>query len=301
MRFRVTVAVVLLAITFSLVGVGLYSSLDNAQNDPIVDEVKVDYSFKVMSFNVRTISFDLNGDPNDSIVLRAPLILEQIADENPDLIGCQEWTATHEYHIVKQLSKDYGYYAISRDGTPFGEMGAIFYKKERFELIESSTFWLSDTPNEISLGWDGGCHRICSTVLLKDLKSGKTIEFNNTHLDNKGVEAREKGTALITAQVVESEYPSIVVGDFNYNTKNYNYTYCTERMDDARLLSEGAVTTATYNGWDTSALNVGGYPIDHIMLKKDNFNVSGYKVLNYQINNLFASDHFAIVAVVEVK
>jgi endonuclease/exonuclease/phosphatase family metal-dependent hydrolase len=300
MRFRVTIVVVLLAITLSLVGVGVYNS--NFKVEGSNEEIEeVDYSFKVMSFNVRTISLGLNDNPNDSIVLRAPLILEQIASENPDLIGCQEWTATHEKNVAKPLSEKYGYYAISRDGTPFGEMGAIFYKKERFELIESSTFWLSDTPSEVSLGWDGGCHRICSTVLLKDLKSGKTIEFNNTHLDNKGVEARENGTKLITAQVVESEYPSIVVGDFNYNTKNYNYTYCTERMDDARLLSEGAVTTVTYNGWDTSALNVGGYPIDHIMLKKDTFNVSGYKVLNYQIDNLFASDHFAIVAVVEVK
>ncbi len=301
MRLRVTIAVVLLAITLSLVGVGVYSSLDTAHNDPIVDEGTVDYSFKVMSFNVRTISVGLNENPNDNIVLRSPLILEQINAEDPDLIGCQEWTAVHEINVAKPLSDEYGYYAISRDGSPLGEMGAIFYKKERFELIEATTFWLSDTPNEISLGWDGGSRRICSTVLLKDLKSGKTIEFNNTHLDNQGVEAREKGTKLITAQVVNSQYPSIVVGDFNYNTSNRNYEYCVERMDDARLISEGAVTTATYNGWDRELLNVGGLPIDHIMLKKDTFKASGYKVLNYLVDDLFASDHFAIVVVVEVK
>ncbi len=300
MRFRVTLVVILLAITLSLVGVGVYNS--NFKVEESNEEIEeVDYSFKVMSFNVRTISFDFNGNPNDSITLRTPLIISQINDEDPDIIGCQEWTFTHETQVAKLLSEKYGYYAISRDGLPIGEMGAIFYKKSRFELIEVNTIWLSDTPDEISIGWDGGCHRICTTARLKDLKSGEIIEFNNTHLDNKGNLARENGTKMITDIVTKSDYPSLVLGDFNYNTFNYNYRYCTEYMDDARVLSEGAITTATYNGWDTSALNVGGSPIDHIMLKKDTFNVSGYKVLNYLVDGLFASDHFAIVATLELK
>lgn len=297
MRFKITIAVLLLALTFSVCGVGIYVSLSD---DSVVEEPPVDYSFKVMSFNVRTLSIDLNRNPNDDIPLRAPLIIEQINDENPDLIGCQEWTFVHEVNIAKPLEEKYGYFAVSRDGSPFGEMGAILYKKERFELVESSNFWLSDTPEVISKGWDGGCHRICTTLILKDLKSGKNIQFSNTHLDNAGVEAREKGTKMVVDKVVNSELPAILVGDFNYNTDNYNYRYCIQNMDDARLIAPELIMTATYNGWDDRAI-LGGKPIDHIMLSKDDFNVRNYKVLNYKSQGLFASDHFAIVSVLEVK
>ena len=297
MRFKITIAVLLLALTFSVCGVGIYVSLSD---DSVVEEPPVDYSFKVMSFNVRTLSVDLNRNPNDDIPLRAPLIIEQINDENPDLIGCQEWTFVHEVNIAKPLEEKYGYFAVSRDGSPFGEMGAILYKKERFELVESSNFWLSDTPEVISKGWDGGCHRICTTLILKDLKSGKNIQFSNTHLDNAGVEAREKGTKMVVDKVVKSELPAILVGDFNYNTDNYNYRYCIQNMDDARLIAPELIMTATYNGWDDGAI-LGGKPIDHIMLSKDDFNVRNYKVLNYKSQGLFASDHFAIVSVLEVK
>lgn len=297
MRFKITIAVLLLALTFSVCGVGIYVSLSD---DSVVEEPPVDYSFKVMSFNVRTLSIDLNRNPNDDILLRAPLIIEQINDEDADLIGCQEWTFVHEVNIAKPLEEKYGYFAVSRDGSPFGEMGAILYKKERFELVESSNFWLSDTPEVISKGWDGGCHRICTTLILKDLKSGKTIQFSNTHLDNAGVEAREKGTKMVVDKVVNSELPAILVGDFNYNTDNYNYRYCIQNMDDARLIAPELIMTATYNGWDDEAI-LGGKPIDHIMLSKDDFNVKSYNVLNYKSQGLFASDHFAIVSVLEVK
>lgn len=297
MRFKITIAVLLLALTFSICGVGIYVSLSD---DSVVEEPPVDYSFKVMSFNVRTLSIELNRNPNDDIPLRAPLIIEQINDEDADLIGCQEWTFVHEVNIAKPLEEKYGYFAVSRDGSPFGEMGAILYKKERFELVESSNFWLSDTPEVISKGWDGGCHRICTTLILKDLKSGKTIQFSNTHLDNAGVEAREKGTKMVVDKVVNSELPAILVGDFNYNTDNYNYRYCIQNMDDARLIAPELIMTATYNGWDDGSI-LGGKPIDHIMLSKDDFNVRNYKVLNYKSQGLFASDHFAIVSVLEVK
>ncbi|MBQ8178434.1 MAG: endonuclease/exonuclease/phosphatase family protein [Clostridia bacterium] len=298
MRVKVTVVILLLALTISICGVGIYLSFEPSD---IQDVEEVDYSIKVMSFNVRTLSLDLNRHPNDDVPLRAPLIIKQIGEENPDLIGCQEWTAAHEYNIVKELGETYGYIVVSRDGSVIGEMGAIFYKKERFELIETSNFWLSDTPDEISKGWDGGCHRICTSVILKDLKSGKTIQFSNTHLDNAGAVARKNGTKMVIENMTKSQYPSILVGDFNYNNDNANYKYCIERVDDARLLAEGAITTATYNGWNKIFLQEGGKPIDHIMLSKDAFNVSSYKVLNKLEDDLFASDHFAVVAVVEVK
>lgn len=301
MKVRITVAVVFLAITIALCGVGIGSSFLQEKEDVPTTMVKEDYSFKVMSFNVRTINLDLSGHPNDNIQLRSPLIIEQIRAESPDLIGCQEWTASHEAFIQKKIANDYGYIVISRDGLPFGEMGAIFYKKARFELLENHTFWLSDTPEKISLGWDGGCHRICTTAVLKDLKSEKTLQFSNTHLDNKGIEAREKGTKMVVKEVEESSYPSILVGDFNYNNFNANYAYCIEKLDDARLIAEKSVTTATYNNWNENSLSIGGYPIDHVMLKKDCFLVEEYKVLNYLVNDLFASDHFALVVTLSIK
>ncbi len=302
MRFKITVVILLLAITIGVCGVGVYTSFisNDAKEAEKADEV--DYSMKIMSFNVRTLNLEFGRHPNDDVVIRAPLIIKQIEEEGPDLIGCQEWTAVHEANIVKEIEDIYGYISANRDGSIIGEMGAIFYKRDRFELIEASTFWLSETPDKISMGWDAACNRICTTAIFKDLKTNQIIQFSNTHLDHRGALARENSTKMVVKNVTDSQYPAILVGDFNYDVEDINYQYCIENLDDTRLLADGATTMITYHAWnETYITNATGLPIDYIMLKKDTFNVSSYNVLNKLVDGLFASDHFAVVAVIEVK
>lgn len=299
MRFKIAMVVLLVAITISLVGVGVLSDMNTPTS--MGEEPKIDYSFSVMSFNVRTYSFDLIKNPNDDIDLRTPLILSQVSDANPDIIGMQEWTFMHEGVLLEELMKTYGFIAQSRDGSIFGEKCAIFYKLERFELVESYTYWVSETPEELSLGWDASIYRICTVAILKDKLSGETIRFGNVHLDHVATEARIKGTRLVIDRAVESEYPAIQVGDFNYDTFSTNYSYCVEQMEDARLLAPDAITTSSYNGWNDAKIADGGFPIDHVFLTKGAFEVYSYDVLDYKVDGLFASDHFALVVKLELK
>lgn len=300
MRIKVAIVVLLLAITLGVVGAGVvYTTFNPTTNDPAVEEV--DCTMTVMSFNVRTVNFEFNKNPNDDIELRSPLMLKKIAEVNPDLIGMQEYLFGHETFMKPELLKTYDFVGESRDGSFFGEMSAIYYKKERFELIDSYTYWVSETPEKMSLGWDATIYRVCTVAILKDKLNDKVIQFGNVHLDHIAKLARENGTKLVIDRAVQSEYPAIQVGDFNYGITNKNYKYCTENMDDTRLVAPGAITTSSYNGWNEETINDGGSPIDHIFVTKNDFNVYSYKVHAELIDGLFASDHFPVVAKIELK
>lgn len=298
MRLKVTIAVLLLAITTGLLGVGLYTNFMPKEAE---EPEKIDCSFTVMSYNVRTLNMGIVKDPNDDIEFRTPLMLAQIADANPDIIGVQEWLFAHEGALKKELTKTYGFIGQSRDGTMFGEMSAIFYRLDRFELIDSYTYWVSETPEVLSLGWDATVYRVCTVAMLKDVKNGQIIRFGNVHLDHIARDARTNGTKLVIDRAVESEYPAIQVGDFNYDISTSMYKYCIENMDDTRLLAPGAVTTSSYNGWNKEKINDGGNPIDHIFVSKGDFNVYSYDVFDYLVDGWFASDHFPVVVKVELK
>ena len=299
MRFKLTIVVLLLAITLGLVGVGLYKDLFATYE--IEEPERVDCSITVMSFNVRTLNMGIVKDPNDDIELRTPLMLSQIADANPDLIGAQEWLFAHEGKFMKELLKTYEFIGESRDGTMFGEKSAIFYRKDRFELVDSYTYWVSETPEVMSLGWDATIYRVCTVAILKDLKNDKIIRFGNVHLDHIAPEASKNGTKLVIDRASESEYPAIQVGDFNYDITTDRYAYCIEKMDDTRLIAPNAVTTSSYNGWNKNKIADGGNPIDHIFVSKGDFNVYSYEVFSYLVDGLFASDHFPVVAKIELK
>lgn len=301
MRLKVTIVVLLVAITVGLVGVGLYTGLNKTPTNEPEEPQKIDCTITVMSFNVRTINFGIEKNPNDDIDLRTPLMLKQIADANPDVIGVQEWMFAHEGTLKEELLKTYGFVGQSRDGSFFGEMSAIFYKLDRFELVDTHTYWLSETPEKLSLGWDATIYRVCTVAYLKDKLNDKIIRFGNVHMDHIAAVAREEGTKLVIDRAVADEYPAIQVGDFNYDIKHPNYQYCIKNMDDTRLVAPNAFTTATYNGWRDSYIMNGGDPIDHILVTKDDFNVYSYEVLSYKVDGWFASDHFPVVAKIELK
>ena len=304
MRLKKTILVLLLALFVGVVGVGIVGceKIDDSgePNEPLT---KVDCSFTVMSYNVRTLNIDLSEtrNPNDDISVRGPLMISEIRKADPDIIGVQEWLFAHEAAMLNELNDDYEYIAVSRDGSIIGEMCAILYKSERFELVDTHTYWVSETPEVKSKGWDAKLYRICTVANLKDKKNGKVIRFGNVHLDNVAKLASENGTKLVIDRAGASEYPAIQVGDFNYDITSKNYEYCIENMDDARLVAPNAFTTSTYNGWNEKKIMDGGNPIDHCLVTKDAFNILSYEVYSHKVDGLFASDHFPVVIKMELK
>ena len=226
---------------------------------------------------------------------RMHLWANQLNNTLPDSLGVQEinsfWVAD-----LKELLPQYDYYGVKRGGDSNeeqSEMNGIFYLKDKYTLIESDTFWISETPDKESRFDGAGCHRVCSYVVLKNKSNGFTYIHLNTHFDNTSVEAQNLGGKLVSecAEKLTKKYenaPVVITGDFN----QYN------DGEAVRLLDSKGYTNAsnwdktpTYHGWgEVEDIE----PIDYIFTK--GFTPSDYKVHSKTNTETFISDHYMISA-----
>jgi endonuclease/exonuclease/phosphatase family metal-dependent hydrolase len=156
---------------------------------------------KIMSYNIRL------DTPQDSInqwPKRAYKVYALIKKYDPDLIGLQE-VLHHQLMDLLQNLPAYSYIGVGRDdGKTKGEYSAILYKKDRFEVINQNTFWLSETPELAgSKSWDAAITRVASWGKFKDLKSNKQFLMINTHFDHIGKEARKNSAILLKQRASE--------------------------------------------------------------------------------------------------
>lgn len=216
-----------------------------------------------------------------------------------DIFGIQEGFLEQLNDMQRNLTQ-YSYIGVGRDdGKEKGEHSAIFYKKERFTLIENGTFWLSDTdistPNK---GWDAALPRICTWGIFKDKKNGKKFIFMNTHFDHIGVIARRESAKLILQKAKEfaKELPLILTGDFNVDQQNEAYfTLANSKIvkDVYDLASFVYEPNSTFNDWGKSIKKQ--ERIDHIFITKP-FKVQKYAILTDTYLGKFPSDHFPVLA-----
>ncbi|MEN6387181.1 MAG: endonuclease/exonuclease/phosphatase family protein [Phycisphaerales bacterium] len=236
---------------------------------------------RVMSFNVRV---DLGGGWGN----RCDKVCDIMNDHNPDIIGVQEALA-HQISEMQAQLPNYANYAVGRnDGKSDGESCGIYYKKDRFTLMEKGTFWFSDTPDEVSHGWDTW-PRICTWVHLKDNSTGQGLYVYNVHLAaffSQG--ARQKSVRLLTKRIAErgTDDPFMVIGDYNMKLNNSAMKYLLN--EDGQTLYP-RMTDAWY-----SVHNDSGPRWDHISLSP------GIKVLSIELDERKASDHEALVANLEL-
>ena len=156
-------------------------------------------SIKVISYNVRCSG----GDGENHWDKRKHASLNMINDEKPTIFGLQEANPDQMQYLVENLPQ-YGYIGVGReDGVASGEHMAIFYLKEEVELLDGGTFWLSETPDTPSKGWDAACKRTCTWTKLKMKKTGTEFAYLNTHLDHVGKVAQREGLALIVRRAEE--------------------------------------------------------------------------------------------------
>ena len=147
-------------------------------------------SIKLISFNMRT-SWGRDGD--NSWPNRRHATAQMLRQEAPDVMGVQEAMQDQLYYIDTECPR-YARVGEDRDGgAEGGETMAVFYLRDRFELLDSGTFWISETPDNVSRGWDAACNRTVTWVELRDKSSGKEFFYFNTHLDHQGKIAREEG------------------------------------------------------------------------------------------------------------
>ncbi len=253
-------------------------------------------NIKMMSYNLRCIS------PTDwgkkGWFYRADLIVDDIAEEMPSVIGFQEATKWHYSYLVDSL-EGYDSVITYRDDAFNSEGCPIFYNTELYRLVDKGSFWLSETPETPSKSWGAQYNRVCSYVILTDKESGQDFVVFNTHLSHVSDEARINGIQVVLDKISEfGSLPSVIMGDFNAEEGSVTYNSVTENFLDAKYETENTSDSLTYNGWgDTEKYK----RIDYFMISKKGFKVNSYDVLSGIRNEVYTSDHCPIVLDVELN
>lgn len=210
-------------------------------------------TLSVISFNIR---MGEGKDGTNSWQFRCPATIYMLRDKQPDIFGLQE---AYDYQVlfIRENMLDYKSVGVGReDGKHEGEHMSIFYNKKKISLLKWGTFWLSETPEKPSMGWDAACFRTATWALMKDKRSGHKFYYVNTHLDHVGKTAQREGLALIVERIRAINpdgYPMVLTGDFNVESSDPVLTDLNKMMKDARVTAERTDSLNSFNGWGKSS------------------------------------------------
>jgi endonuclease/exonuclease/phosphatase family metal-dependent hydrolase len=267
-------------------------------------------SVKIMSYNIR---LDTEADSVNQWKNRSDKVIGLIKKYNPDLFGVQEALHNQMQDLQKGLS-EYSYVGVGRDdGKEKGEYSAIFFKKEKFEVIKENTFWLSDTPEvPASKSWDAAITRIVSFALFMDKSTGKEFFYANTHFDHIGQEARKNSAEMIKAWIAgfmrgaafpnaneTKKIPVIVSGDFNSEPTDAPYLTLINgksfHLYDSRPANN---LTGTFCGFEVNKMEC--KTIDYIFHSEE-WKASGYQVIQDNDGKYYPSDHLPVFVTLTLK
>lgn len=242
-------------------------------------------NIQAQQLNVATYNLR-NANRGDSINgngwgQRYPVVAELVQFHDFDIFGTQE-CKHHQLQDLIEAMPQYTYIGVGRDdGKQGGEYAAIFYKKDKFKLIEHGDFWLSTETTYPNKGWDAALPRICTWGIFKEKRTGFKFMFFNLHMDHIGVEARKESAKLILAKIKETggKLPVILTGDFNVDQTNESYKLLNESgilHDSYEAAKFRYATNGTFNSFNPNLKT--NSRIDHIFISKP-FTVQKYGVL----------------------
>ena len=262
---------------------------------------KENIPLNVMSFNIR---YNNPNDGENAWPRRKDKAVSMIKFHKADIIGMQEVLKDQLEDLVSFLPK-YGWYGLGRDdGKEAGEFMAVFYKTERLEALEESTFWLSETPEKVSMGWDAACFRTVTVIKFKDRQTGNTFYHFNTHFDHRGQTARRQSSLLLLKKTSEiaGDIPVVVTGDFNAVPSSEPYKILTTgniesgliQLKDTRYLSDISHhgPTGSFTGFTNPVTP--GAQIDYIFVK-DNVKILRHGILSDTFDGFYPSDHLPVL------
>ena len=253
------------------------------------------------TYNIR---LQTDGDTGNLWSQRASKVAALIGFHQFDVFGTQEGFR-NQLNDIKKALPEYEYYGAGRDdGKEAGEHSAIFYRKDRFTVLKNGDFWLSETPDQPSKGWDATCcNRICSWVQLTDKATGKNFYFFSAHFDHQGNIARVESSKLILQRInsIAGNEPVIFVGDLNGDQQSewYKIIDASDFLDDTfKQVNSPYAGTGTFNGFGKNIQAAG--IIDHIFVTK-HFVVKRWGILTDSYRGKYPSDHFPVLAEMEMK
>lgn len=252
-------------------------------------------NLKIMTYNIR---LDVASDGENAWPKRKDYFASQIQFYGPDVFGVQEATPGQVTDIASALP-NYNKFGVGREEGGTGEACTIYYKKDRFKVEQSNTFWLSETPNVVSRGWDAACNRVCTYGLFKDLKTKKTFWVFNLHLDHMGEEARIKGVQLALKKISElntKKYPAFLMGDFNSEPDTKQIAEIKKVMDDTKDVSKEKPfgPSGTFNDFKHNEPVT--LLLDYIFVSKNSgLKIQKHAVLSDSKDLKYPSDHLPVL------
>jgi endonuclease/exonuclease/phosphatase family metal-dependent hydrolase len=268
---------------FSVVGV-------SAQNDSLL---------RVMSFNVK---YDNPNDGPHSWSNRKLVCIDMIQKSHADIIGFQEVLHSQLSDLTEGLP-GFKYVGVGRkDGATEGEYSVILYRSDRFEVLSSETFWLSEAPDSVaSVGWDASMERICTWAVFMDKRLKEKIAVFNTHFDHIGEKARNSSSDLILNRMekIAMDLPVILTGDFNADSDSRTIQKLTSGdflVDSRNLCSQTSGPEWTFHGFGKVPENE-RTQIDFIFFRKDFFDVVAHSHLFQSSDQTYYSDHNPVLTV----
>ena len=256
----------------------------------------------VMTLNICSWSFD-----GKDLETRADGIAKTIRDNKVDSIGIQEATPYWMNELVNRLGNEYAYIGVGgNSGKDYKESDdpedgftAIFYLKNKFKVIDSGYFWHSETPDKPSYGWGSAYRRICNWVILENKYTNIQFVHINTHFDNASSEARRNSIGMILNKAKEfKDLPVVFTGDLNFIEKSLGYRDITaDVLKDTKVLAKDTMNSATFHNADPNAFK--DIVLDYILIN-NGFKALKYEVVKKKYNNRYISDHYAVVANIQV-
>jgi endonuclease/exonuclease/phosphatase family metal-dependent hydrolase len=257
----------------------------------------------VMTFNIR---YDNPEDSLNNWQYRKDRVANAIKFYDVDILGTQE-VLHNQLLDLKERLPEYNQIGVGReDGKEQGEYSALWYKKDRFNAVDSGYFWLSETPDVAgSKGWDGACERIASWAKLIDTKSGKEYFALNTHLDHVGVIARRESITLLINKINElkGDAQVVVTGDFNSSPDDDVIKHITDTSIEGHLTDSRSISPIVYGpawSWhDFGELKYEERPLIDYVFVSDGLKVLRYGVLAETENGEFLSDHAPVLVTIK--
>jgi endonuclease/exonuclease/phosphatase family metal-dependent hydrolase len=249
---------------------------------------------KIMSFNIR---YDNPNDGQNWWDLRKGEVIELLKYYHPDFLGIQEVLPNQLDFIAENLDT-YHFIGYGRDGLDTNSEGApIFYNSAKYQLLGKEQFWLSETPEEISRGWDAALNRIVVYGIFRNKATNQTIHVFNTHFDHMGENARLKSAELLVDFIRKNHLADkkvVLMGDFNILPSESPIKLLEQEFEDSYRIENIPVygPIGTFSGFDT--IKTVTKRIDYIFTK--NIDIKSYRCIDdRRKNNLYPSDHFPII------
>lgn len=262
------------------------------QSQTGIPENSVTADITVMSYNVYIAGAGKKSPENRSVG-----VINNLRNVMPDIFGLQEADYNWMQRIIEGMP-EYSYVGVGRtDGAEDGEFSPVFYNSEKYNLLNSGTFWYSDTPDKPSVTWVGLYNRICSWAVFEDKTTGFEFAVFNSHWDHLSVVARNNSAKLLLEKIEEYApgMPVVITGDFNCKAETVAYeTLINGGFVDGRYVAGETDDSITYHGYNS--ITADDKIIDHILFKNEYGYAHSYKVITDTYDGIYSSDHFPVVS-----